>query len=54
MVVAHVILESALGPNSSFFLFWGLRLGSGLEKNMNVVLQSHDHMIHSELAGFSS
>ena len=23
MVVAHVILVSALGPNPSFFLFWG-------------------------------
>ena len=23
VVVAHVIIVSALGPNSSFFLFWG-------------------------------
>ena len=47
VVVAHVILVSALGPNPSFFLFWGtfiqhggllgqgpgLGLGLGLDKN---------------------
>ena len=48
-VVAHVILVSALGPNPSFFLFWGtfiqlggllgqgpgLGLGPGLDNFMN-------------------
>ena len=47
--VAHVILVSALGPNPSFFLFWGtfiqlggllgqgpgLGLGPGLDNFMN-------------------
>ena len=47
VVVAHVILVSALGPNPSFFLFWGtfiqlgdllgqgpgLGLGPGLDNN---------------------
>ena len=48
VVVAHVILVSALGPNPSFFLFWGtfiqlggllgqgpgLGLGPGLDNRM--------------------
>ncbi len=46
MLVAHVILVSALGPNPSFFLFWatliqlggllgqGLGLGPGLDNTV--------------------
>ena len=35
-VVAHVILVSALGPNPSFFLFWGtfIQLG-GLDLDLD-------------------
>ena len=37
-VVAHVILESALGPNPSFFLFWGtfIRLGGLLGQGLGL------------------
>ena len=30
MLVAHVILESAQGPNPSFFLFWGTFIQLGI------------------------
>ena len=55
MVVAHVILVSALGPNPSFFLFWGtfiqlggllgqgpgLGLGPGLDNKCSALLCAH-------------
>ena len=36
VVVAHVILVSALGPNPSFFLFWGtfIQLGGLLGQGL--------------------
>ena len=39
-VVAHVILVSALGPNPSFFLFWGtfILLGGLLGQGLGLAL----------------
>ena len=56
--MAHVILVSALGPNPSFFLFWGtfiqlggllgqgprLGLGPGLDNKEFIVLQ-HKYLL---------
>ena len=39
-VVAHVILVSALGPNPSYFLFWGtfIQLGGLLGQGLGLGL----------------
>ena len=54
MVVAHVILVSALGPNPSFFLFWGTfiqlggLLGQGSGLGLGPGLDNHFKMIKSK------
>ena len=50
MVVAYVILVSALGPNSSIFLFWrtfiqlGDLLGHGLGPGLGPGLENKDQL----------
>ena len=57
VVVAHVILVSALGPNPSFFLYWGtfIQLGacwdkgldSDLDQGLTIKLKGLDIFLHT-------
>ena len=52
-VVAHVIIVSALGPNPSFFFFWGTfiqlggLLGQGPGLGLGPGLDDNKHIFHS-------